>query len=148
MHAPKQIVVASDLTETSDSALDYAIDLAKVLGAKVTLVHAYEVPMYGFPDGVMVAPTDFATRTKDAARESAHAMCSSHQKEGVELTSVVREGAPWEQVNKVADEMAADLIVVGTHGRKGLSHALLGSVAEKIIRASKLPVLTVHAPAK
>jgi nucleotide-binding universal stress UspA family protein len=147
MDAPKRIVVASDLSETSEAALDYAITLAKALNGKVTLVHTFTIPMYGFPDGMMVAPTDFATRTQMAARESLLAVAASREKSGVDITPIVREGAPWEEVNRVADEVHGDLIVVGTHGRRGVAHAILGSVAEKILRSAKLPVLVVHARA-
>ncbi len=62
------------------------------------------------------------------------------------IEPLLASGPPWEQILQVAKERGADLIVMGTHGRRGLSHALLGSVAEKVVRISPIPVLTVGTP--
>jgi nucleotide-binding universal stress UspA family protein len=62
------------------------------------------------------------------------------------MTAVLREGVAWEEVNSVAKEIDANLIVIGTHGRRGLARALLGSVAENVIRTSTVPVLVIHGP--
>ena len=61
---------------------------------------------------------------------------------------VLRQGMPFEEVNSVAAEVDADLIILGTHGRRGLSRALLGSVAESVIRTATRPVLTIHGPSE
>jgi nucleotide-binding universal stress UspA family protein len=61
-------------------------------------------------------------------------------------TGVVRLGSPWEQILEAAQELGADLIVVGSHGRTGVARALLGSIAEKVVRLSAVPVLTVPGP--
>ncbi|HEY2366326.1 MAG TPA: universal stress protein, partial [Polyangiaceae bacterium] len=66
-------------------------------------------------------------------------------KKDTRLDTIVRQGVPWEEVRSVAEEVDADMIVIGTHGRKGIARALLGSVAEKILRTSTRPVLTIHA---
>jgi nucleotide-binding universal stress UspA family protein len=63
-----------------------------------------------------------------------------------EATSVLRSGTAWEEILLAASESKTDLIVLGTHGRRGLGRLLLGSVAEKVVRMARLPVLTVHAP--
>lgn len=146
MELPKRILVATDFSEASDAALDYAIDLAKLLGAKVVVLHAYELPVYGFPSGALIATAEMAATIMNGAQAGVAAMCEKRKSKGVELSQVVRQGAAWEEVALVAEEVSADLIVVGTHGRKGIAHALLGSVAEKIIRTSTRPVLTIHAP--
>jgi nucleotide-binding universal stress UspA family protein len=146
MTLPKRILVATDFSETSDAALDYAIALAKELGAKVTLAHVYDLPVYGFPNGAMVASAEMATAIMTGAQEGVAAACAKRSGAGVPLDAVVRQGQAFEEVHRIAEEVGADLIVIGTHGRKGLSHALLGSVAEKIIRTATRPVLTIHGP--
>jgi nucleotide-binding universal stress UspA family protein len=148
MNIPRRILVATDFSETSGAALAYAVGLGKALGAEITVAHVYELPVYGFPDGVMVASVDVATRIMTSAQDTTRALCDRHRTSGVSLTPLVRQGICWEEIHSIADEVRADLIVIGTHGRTGLAHALLGSMAEKIIRTATRPVLTIHAPAK
>ncbi len=142
----KTILVPVDFTETSDKALDFAIDLAFKLDANVTAMHAYEIPVIGFPDGALVATVDVATRIADAARKGLEAAVSVRSARGVQVTAVLRDGVAWEEIRAVAEEIHADLIVIGTHGRRGIARALLGSVAENVIRTVKTPVLTIHGP--
>ena len=142
----RTILVAVDFTETSDSAVEHAIALAKRSGGSVILMHAYEMPIYGFPDGALIASGDVAARISDAAQSALDALVANHASDGVPLRGLLRNGPPWEEANAVADSESADLIVIGTHGRKGLARALLGSVAEKIIRTSTRPVLTIRGP--
>jgi nucleotide-binding universal stress UspA family protein len=144
----RNILVATDFTEISDHALDYAVDLAKQLGASVTLLHAYEIPVYGFPSGAFVVPPEFATRLMDAAQQSLTATVDRRADRGVKIEPLLQAGRAWEVINDVARERACDLIVVGTHGRRGLSRALLGSIAERVLRTATLPVLAVHAETK
>lgn len=142
-----KILVAVDFTETSDLAVEHAIALAKRSGGSVVLMHAYEMPIYGFPDGALIASGDVAARISDAAQSALDALVAKYVGEGVELRGLLRNGPPWEEANSVAESEKADLIVIGTHGRKGLARALLGSVAEKIIRTANHPVLTIRGPA-
>ena len=144
MRLPKRILVATDFSDTASAAFDYAVELAKQLGAKVTAVHAYELPVYGFPNGALVASVEMTTRIMSAAQEALESACKARANRGVEITPLVRQGVTWEEVHRVAEEMDADLIVIGTHGRKGLSRALLGSVAESVVRHSPVPVLTLR----
>jgi nucleotide-binding universal stress UspA family protein len=139
------IVVATDFSEVSNHAIEYAVDLAKQVHGRVVILHAYEIPVYGFPDGVLIAPPDVATRLGDVARNALDATVAKYSSSGVPVKGVLRVGPPVDEVERVADEEHGDLIVVGTHGRRGLSRALLGSVAENVIRTSKIPVLAIHA---
>jgi len=143
----RRILVPVDFSEKSERALDYAIELAKKLGASVTLVHAYEIPVYGFVDATVVATPDLAARLSDAAQKTLDALVASRRDRGVPLHGVLRNGVAWEEIASVAKDTHADLIVIGTRGRRGLARALLGSVAESVIRTSDVPVLTIHAPA-
>jgi nucleotide-binding universal stress UspA family protein len=143
----KRILVAVDFTETSDKAFDFALELAAKFDAQLTAVHAFEIPVLGFPDGALVATADIAARIQESARQGLDAAVSGRQgRGGVKIESVLREGVPQEEIKAVAEEWKADLIVIGTHGRKGLARALLGSVAENVIRTVKTPVMVIHGP--
>lgn len=142
----RNILVATDFTETSNRALDYAIEVARRFDAAVTLMHAYEIPVFGFPDGAMIATVDVASRIATAAQQALLDAAEARKARGVRIDTLLREGIAWEEVNHVADDIGADLIVIGTHGRRGLARALLGSVAENIIRTATRPVLTLHGP--
>jgi nucleotide-binding universal stress UspA family protein len=142
----QSVLVPIDFTETSDKALDFAIDLAEKLSAKVTAMHAYEIPVLGFPDGALVATVDVATRIQEAAKKGLDAAVGARNAKGAKLASILREGNAWEEIKAVAEELHVDLIVIGTHGRRGIARALLGSVAENVIRTVKIPVLTIHGP--
>jgi len=141
-----QILVPIDFTETSERALDYAVELARKLDAKVTVMHAYELPIYGFPDGALVASVDVATRISQASQEGLQGALDRRKDCGVEMRAILRDGPPADEIATVADEIGADLVVLGTHGRRGLRRAIMGSVAEEVVRACQCPVLTVHDP--
>jgi nucleotide-binding universal stress UspA family protein len=142
----KHILAPIDFSESSDIALDYAVELAAKFSADVTVMHAYELPIYGFPDGALVATVDVATRISEASTQALQAAVEKRQSRGVKLTAVLRDGVPWEEINAVAEEVKADLIVMSTHARRGLRRALIGSVAENVIRTTSRPVLTLHGP--
>ncbi len=147
MIAIKRLLVPIDFTDTSDFALEYALQLASALGADIVVMHAYELPIYGFPDGAMIATAEVATKLSTAAQTALDAAVTSRKDRGVPMSSVLRDGVPYEEINTVAGEMDVDIIVIGTHGRKGLTRMLLGSTAEKVVRTATRPVLTVHPPA-
>jgi nucleotide-binding universal stress UspA family protein len=138
--------VPIDFTETSAHALDYAVDLAVGLGATVCVAHIYQPPVYSFPDAVLVAPPELAAKIADKAQQLIDEAVNSRRPRCPAITGVVINGAPWEEIGRIATQQGADLIVMGTHGRKGLPRAILGSVAERVIRTSMVPVLTVHGP--
>ncbi|MDB4998851.1 MAG: Universal stress protein UspA [Myxococcaceae bacterium] len=142
----RSILVPVDFTETSDRALDYAVAMAARFEATVVAMHAYEIPVYGFPDGALVASGEVATRISEAAQKALDRLVEARQNKGVKLTALLRTGVAYDLANTVADEIDADLIVIGTHGRRGLARALLGSVAENVIRTAKRPVLVIHGP--
>jgi nucleotide-binding universal stress UspA family protein len=140
----KRILVPTDFTETSDRALEWAIALAARVGASVTVMHAYEIPIVGFPDGAIVATPEMAARIADASRVTLESAVDRQRQQGVKLDSVLREGVAWEEINAVAASIGADLIVIGTHGRRGFARALLGSVAENVVRTADRPVVTLR----
>jgi nucleotide-binding universal stress UspA family protein len=146
MPAFKNIVVATDFGDIANHATVYAVELARELGARVTLFHAYEMPLYAYADGAMLATEDLVAGLSTTAESTMGELVALHRSKGVAVEAVVRLGAAADEVTRFADEIHADLIIVGTHGRRGLARALLGSVAEIIVRTSARPVLVVPFP--
>ncbi len=142
----RHIVVPVDFEETSEKALAYARELARTFNATITVVHSYQIPLYGFPDGAYITAADVAAQVSTAAQGRLDAVLASQKNSNVPMTGVLRNGVAWEEINAVAAETHADLIVIGTHGRRGLARALLGSVAENVIRTATVPVLVIHGP--
>jgi nucleotide-binding universal stress UspA family protein len=148
--SPRTILVATDFDACAEAALDEALALARPLGAKVYVFHAYSLPVAAFPGGKFAPRAEVAPKIVDAARASLHDAIDKRRQSGsadeVDLVPVLEEGdRPSEAVLAAVSRLGADLVVVGTHGRHGLEHALLGSVAESLVRSSPVPVLTVHA---
>jgi nucleotide-binding universal stress UspA family protein len=145
MSAPQTLVVATDFGPSADAALDRAIELARKLKARIFLVHTYQLPIVGFPDGALVASAELISRILDGAQTAFARALESRKDCGVEIKTILKQADPREGILEVANEVQADLIVVGTHGRRGIARALIGSVAESIVRTSSVPVMTVHA---
>lgn len=141
---PKIILVPTDFGEPSEAALDTAIAYAKVFGSEIVIMHAYEIPIVGFPDGAVVATAELTSRLLEGAQEGLNRQIRSRDGCGVTIRGVIKQGDAHRMVNETAEEVGAGLIALGTHGRKGLSRALIGSVAEKVVRTARVPVLTVH----
>jgi len=141
---PHVILVPTDFGELANDALSSALAYARAFGAKIVLLHAYEVPTVAFPDGAFVVPADLHRRIEEASRAALDEMVRTHDVAGIELEPVVCQGEPCRAILDAARSHNAELIVMGTHGRKGLSRALLGSVAEKVVRSSRVAVLTIH----
>jgi nucleotide-binding universal stress UspA family protein len=142
----RHILVATDFSECSSIALDTAIELAGRYGAALTLVHVFALPVYPYMDIVPMA-IDIETPAREAADEELHKALAAARTQLPSARAVLKQaGAVWEQILVTAREVGADLIVLGTHGRTGVSHALIGSVAERVVRHSPVPVLTVCRP--
>ncbi|HLM73385.1 MAG TPA: universal stress protein [Polyangiaceae bacterium] len=144
MSAIKSILVSVDLAEGSDRVLDYALDFASKLGARLTLLHVYNLPVYNFPDGSFVPTAEVAAQVGDAARRSLDATVARLTERGIEVTGLLRSGPTAPEICNVATEVGADLVIMGTHGRGALGRALLGSTANAVVRSSPVPVLTVR----
>jgi nucleotide-binding universal stress UspA family protein len=136
----KRILAATDFSEASRDALHLAQSLARESSADLIVTHTCEVPTYTD----FVAPFDLITPLADLARSKLDELLLSIRAECPDAKGVIKVGVPWEQILAVATEVGADLIVMGTHGRRGFAHAIIGSVAERIVRLSAIPVLTVR----
>lgn len=140
---PKQILVPTDLSEGAEQALDYACELARSLGAQIHLLNVVGIPTLGVPElGLAVAATtidQLLVDSQTAIDNLAATKCTA------QLGQVlVKSGDARDVINQTAVELGIDLIVMGTHGRRGLSRALLGSTAELVVRSAPCAVLTVR----
>ena len=140
----ERILVPTDFSEEAAKALDVAVDLAKKYGATITLLHVYEIPVYPYPGALI--DVDFVTPIREAAQKELASAFDALKLRGVEARSELLFGVPWSAILDTVARRKADLIVMGTRGRRGVMHALLGSVAEKVVRLSPVPVLTVRTP--
>ena len=142
----KRILVPTDFGDAANDAVDFAVGLAKRYGSTITLLHVYEIPVYPYPG--LTIDIDLVTPVREAAQKELARALSALQKTGCEARAELECGPAWSHILAVAEAQKADLIVMGTHGRKGVMHTLLGSVAEKVVRLSPVPVLTVRHTAK
>jgi nucleotide-binding universal stress UspA family protein len=141
-----KVLCAVDFSEPSREALHFAADLARQYDAELTLIHVYTIPGYTFPEGVMVAGPEVMNdllQEIDRSLESWKQDAIARAVKTVRTVSIQGSAAP--EIVRFAEDRGVDLIVVGTHGRGGLAHVLLGSVAEKVVRKAPCPVLTVRA---
>jgi nucleotide-binding universal stress UspA family protein len=141
----KHILVPHDFSDTAEHALSFALNLAEKLGSRVTILHVSDVPSYAFPEGPALT-VQMIGEIESAAKVALEAVAVRARRPGVALDTQLRQGSPWREIEAAAREMKTDLIAIGTHGRRGLARALLGSVAEKVVRTAPCAVLTVHAP--
>jgi len=137
----KHIVAATDFSEASRAALELARSVASESGADLTIVHVCEVPGYS---GTGPIAYDLVTPIATQAQVQLDALLDHVRQACPRATGLVKVGAPAEQILAVAGDARADLVVMGTHGRRGLAHAVMGSVAERVVRLSPVPVLTVR----
>jgi nucleotide-binding universal stress UspA family protein len=144
---PKNILAATDFSDTADKAVAFARGLAQRYEAHLHVVHATVILEDPHLDASRRNQLDELLLSDDETRrqELEESYESQH---GIEITPhVIRGIAPGEVIVETARSLACDLIVMGTHGRRGLSHLILGSVAERVVRTSVAPVLTVRADA-
>jgi nucleotide-binding universal stress UspA family protein len=139
----KNILVAVDFSDCSAAAVRYATFLAETFGAALTLVHSVEPYLY--PEDLSAGFTidEVQGRCLHQQKEKLEALRETIT-EKVPASVLVTMGTPWNRIVGVAKSQNADLLVVGTHGRTGLKHALLGSTAERVVRHASCPVLVVH----
>lgn len=144
----ENVLVATDFSETSDAALAYGRELARTFGGKLHLLHVADNIMlrYAF-DGSPIMPPDVQTDFENAARTRLERLLGGDDRRELGAVAVLRtSNTAADSIVDYAREAAVDIIVMGTHGRRALAHLLLGSVAERVVRTSPCPVLTVRHP--
>jgi nucleotide-binding universal stress UspA family protein len=141
----KRICCPVDFSEPARAALQVAVALARRFDADLTLFHAYQLPGYTLPEGSVVASPKMLQELADVAERHLADWKALAENAGAPRVAAVKAiGEPATEIVEFARETAQELLVVGTHGRTGLRHALVGSVAERVVRRAQIPVLTIH----
>ena len=146
----QKIMVPIDFSEASEAAARYAAALARTVSASVHLIHVLEVVPFA------PGPLEFYAGESEPAREARYeaactrlnALAASMTANATRVTTEVRSGATADRIGEAVIDYGADLVVMSTHGRTGLSHLLLGSVAERLIRTARCPVLAIRGCAR
>lgn len=141
----KTVLFATDFSEGSDFAFQSALSVARKFGSKLIIVHVINEPVD--LRGFYVPHISFDKLEEEIEQGAVKMMekfCRTHLAESDKYESHVLPGIPYDEIIKKAVEFNADLIVVGTHGRTGLDHVLFGSTAEKVVRKSPIPVMTIR----
>ena len=135
-----RILFPTDGSDGTARAAEHAVRLARETEATLHVLHVVDTTAFPL-DAHSLAFVDAA---ESAGRSSVAAVCKRAETAGVHAVDVVREGTPHREILDYADEADVDLTVLGTHGRTGLSRGVLGSVTERVVRRSDVPVLTVR----
>jgi nucleotide-binding universal stress UspA family protein len=139
----QHILVPTDFSEYADYALDYAIELAKTLQARLTFLHIIQLTPMTMGDMYGYSLEAYEAMESEAQKHMAALLNRVHQ-EGLQGEMAIVQGVPFQIIVDMAESRDVDLIVMGTHGRTGLTHALMGSVAERVVRLAPCPVLVTR----
>ncbi len=141
----QKILVPTDFSPHSDIALRYACEFASSFGAELHLLHVIEDLISEY-DGIASIPGDYRSQIRAEAERRIASLLSTGWDNGKAVVRKTHAGTPFLEILRYAQDNSIDLIVLGTHGRSALSHAIMGSVAEKVVRHARVPVLTVRHP--
>ncbi|NWG02835.1 MAG: universal stress protein [Syntrophaceae bacterium] len=150
----KKILFCTDFSENSDWAFKYALNLARTYQAKLLILHVIPPdPVYLYPDQLYAyLPEERIEEYEVSEKEKADRELNSYYIQRMngfkDYKVIFKKGVAFYEIIQTAREESIDLIVMGTHGRTGLDHILFGSTAEKVVRKSPYPVLTVRLPGK
>jgi nucleotide-binding universal stress UspA family protein len=141
----QHVLVPTDFSAYADQALDYAIALARKLQARLTLLHViYADPLWVKGEMGRAIPAGYLQQLEAQVQQDLEQRQQRIQEAGVQGESMMVYGIPFQSIVNLTHDKKVDLIVMGTHGRTGLKHVLLGSVAEKVVRLAPCPVLIVR----
>jgi nucleotide-binding universal stress UspA family protein len=142
----KRILVPTDFSITSHEAVAYAAALAGRFDATIHLIHVLHDPLASQGGWEFYIPetSEARERRHKDAKDRLWQIASPHVSAGVRITTEARFGSPADEIVAAATAYGSDLVVMGTHGRSGLPHLLLGSIAERVIRTAPCPVLAVR----
>jgi universal stress protein A len=141
---PKKILLCADFSENCERARPVAIEYAKAFGATLQIVNVINTRFLKHPALIDLPVYEDAYKgVETSAKENLNQFAESCKREIPDVQAFLRTGLPGEEIMKLADEQGVDLIVMGTHGRTGLGHLVMGSTAEAVVRKSIIPVMTV-----
>jgi nucleotide-binding universal stress UspA family protein len=142
--AVQHILVPTDFSEDADQALNYAIELAQKLQARLTLLHVIYLATTAVGSLLAYSLEGYLQAMEAEAREQMQTLLKRVHQAGLQGETVMIHGVPFQAILDTAKKKAVDLIVMGTHGRTGLTHILMGSVAERVVRMTPCPVLVTR----
>ncbi|HVU52349.1 MAG TPA: universal stress protein [Polyangia bacterium] len=142
-HPIKRIVVATDFSEGSDAAMERAFVIARWLGASIDLVNVLDTALLTAPASLGAVPLIEPEALMEQIDTALAARVARATEAGLVCQSNSLDGYPAKEIVRHAQKTGADLIVVGTHGRTGVAHVLMGSVAERVVQHSSCPVLVI-----
>jgi nucleotide-binding universal stress UspA family protein len=143
----KRICCPVDFSEPSRAAMRVAAGLAQCFGAELTLLHAYDIPGYSILDATILPSPQTLQEQSDRIDKLLGEFRAEAERLGAPSVNTDKvQGPAFLEIVRFAREGAFDVVVMGTHGRAALKHALMGSVAEKVVRKAPCPVLTVRPP--
>jgi nucleotide-binding universal stress UspA family protein len=143
----RRVLFATDFSAASRQAFEEAIDLSKSNGGELVIAHAYQ-PSNLLPTDIYLVPAvyeELDTKLRENAQKKLETLVAEARRGGVPARWLILSGAPYEAIAEAAKETAADLVIVGTHGRVGAARFFLGSVASRVIAIAPCPVLTIRA---
>lgn len=141
----KRVLYATDFSESSVPACNYALSLCKLTGASLHVL--YVIGELSDDRRGLMPPQSLAEMEKGLQVQSVQAMKDFSKARFDDLTAYETEiviGTPFKEILRAAEEQAVDMIIMGTHGRTGIEHVIVGSTAERVVRRSRIPVLTVR----
>ncbi|WP_148416319.1 universal stress protein [Haloferax sp. KTX1] len=136
-----EILVPTDGSKAAERAIDHALDLAKTYDARIHALYVVDTSIYTSLDAGADVVIDALEREGDAATRHVR---EAAEEAGIDVQAEVVTGTAYRSIREYIDDHDIDLVVMGTHGRTGLSHYLLGSVTERVVRTSPVPVLTIR----
>jgi nucleotide-binding universal stress UspA family protein len=147
----KTILFCTDFSENSHYAFTYALDLAKNYKSSLLILHVTSPPVFPEQLSIYLSPDKLLELKKSLKDEVNHLLKENYLKKMPHFKNfrvIFKEGEPFVEIIRMAKKEPADLIVMGTHGRTGLDYVFFGSTAEKVVRKSPCPVLTIRLPRK
>jgi len=146
MEPIRKILCPTDFSESSEVGLEAAVALAAKLGSRLELIHVIQPPIYvGWEDSPagLAASAQVLEQSREHAKQQLEAAAKKYGARGVSVGTQLVEGSPHQEISELSKQF--DLVVMSTHGRTGLPHLFLGSVAERVVRTASCPVMTVPA---
>ena len=140
----RRILCPVDFSETSKRAFEYALALAARLGAEVDVIHVYHLSADALAEGTWEIPRELEADLTTRLQQQLDELVKHKPQMGVKVTTSLYQGIPYIEITRAAKERGADMIVIGTHGRTGLAHLLIGSVAERVVRLADVPVVSIR----
>jgi nucleotide-binding universal stress UspA family protein len=144
----KKIILATDFSDTSKDAGHHALLLAQTLNAKLIALHVFDKTAWNIPSHDYLAIDEVVAGIEETRQQGKNTLKELAKYFGLKVETIFAEGDPGHEIIRVAEELSADLIILGTHGHTGWKRFTLGSVAELVVRHAPCAVLTIRPKGK